>query len=439
MSQVQSFKLIKGSEIRKLGSIPQNYRSLLAAVSQIFGSGSYQLTYTDQFSNIHTISTDSDLNTALALLSPKVRIEIKDSRSLFSQLSEKIECLSNDSDQDQIDFLELVSSEEESSSRLPSIPKELTTSHLEISKGDIVNISEAKYGDTLSSSISSLRQSDLSSMRSMIQEEVKRSVDSLTSCRMESVKIVHYNVRCDGCGKQPILGVRYRCSICRNFNYCQTCEEAHYHVHPFLKYKLPEDKYMLMKEDQNYDLMSKEPNLLRELLLPFETLFCSSRENLCYEPKLPKYSMLCIDGNNTTELTCYPTRSIDKQWLVKNTGRFSWMQGTSLKIIDSGKGDIKIQAIQIPMLKPSEEGYIYMEYQPGSQTVFRSFCLVSPTGIEFGNLNLNTNIRNDGLRENLKILISKGFECGKLKKCIDLYEGNVDLAVLHLLSEREFY
>jgi len=48
---------------------------------------------------------------------------------------------------------------------------------------------------------------------------------------------VHYRVECDGCGLAPITGIRYKCSICDNFDYCEECEEKYkeFHPHPFLK------------------------------------------------------------------------------------------------------------------------------------------------------------------------------------------------------------
>jgi hypothetical protein len=53
---------------------------------------------------------------------------------------------------------------------------------------------------------------------------------------------VHENVRCDGCNSFPIIGDRYKCTICNNFDFCQTCESKFYveHNHPFLKIRNPE-------------------------------------------------------------------------------------------------------------------------------------------------------------------------------------------------------
>jgi hypothetical protein len=44
-------------------------------------------------------------------------------------------------------------------------------------------------------------------------------------------------INCDGCGEKPIFGVRYKCSVCKNFDYCPNCEDKLDHDHYFLKIK----------------------------------------------------------------------------------------------------------------------------------------------------------------------------------------------------------
>lgn len=51
---------------------------------------------------------------------------------------------------------------------------------------------------------------------------------------------MHENVTCDGCGKYPISGPRFKCSVCENFDYCKECEKNKSHPHPFLKIRTPE-------------------------------------------------------------------------------------------------------------------------------------------------------------------------------------------------------
>ena len=52
--------------------------------------------------------------------------------------------------------------------------------------------------------------------------------------------IRHENVICDGCNASPIIGDRYKCSVCPDFDLCSTCEAAGKHPssHTLLKIKV---------------------------------------------------------------------------------------------------------------------------------------------------------------------------------------------------------
>lgn len=51
----------------------------------------------------------------------------------------------------------------------------------------------------------------------------------------EQDNVVHTNVECDGCGVCPIKGIRYKCSVRKDFDYCSLCEERLGHEYPMLK------------------------------------------------------------------------------------------------------------------------------------------------------------------------------------------------------------
>ena len=64
-----------------------------------------------------------------------------------------------------------------------------------------------------------------------------------------SNKIMHFGVKCDQCGKYPIIGCRYKCSVCPNFDYCEECEKkySHIHNHAFFKISNPSMRDLIFK------------------------------------------------------------------------------------------------------------------------------------------------------------------------------------------------
>jgi hypothetical protein len=54
-------------------------------------------------------------------------------------------------------------------------------------------------------------------------------------------EVVHSNIKCDGCGQHPIYGARYKCTVCHDFDLCSACEAKNLHPgsHPLLKLKEP--------------------------------------------------------------------------------------------------------------------------------------------------------------------------------------------------------
>jgi hypothetical protein len=44
-----------------------------------------------------------------------------------------------------------------------------------------------------------------------------------TSARDYRAIVQHVDVSCDRCGQRPVVGVRYRCSMCANYDLCESC------------------------------------------------------------------------------------------------------------------------------------------------------------------------------------------------------------------------
>ena len=71
-----------------------------------------------------------------------------------------------------------------------------------------------------------------------IEARLKNEEPVSKSSKIEGV--IH-QVKCTACSIQPITGIRYKCTVCANFNLCQVCEEKFPHEHNMIKMKFVEE------------------------------------------------------------------------------------------------------------------------------------------------------------------------------------------------------
>ncbi|KAK5943717.1 hypothetical protein PMZ80_004725 [Knufia obscura] len=76
------------------------------------------------------------------------------------------------------------------------------------------------------------------------QEEDHTVLDLLYRIGEEQAKrngYQHRGVECNGCGMQPIRGIRYHCANCWDYDLCESCEaqQIHHKTHVFYKIRIP--------------------------------------------------------------------------------------------------------------------------------------------------------------------------------------------------------
>jgi len=92
-----------------------------------------------------------------------------------------------------------------------------------------------------------LVQAEVARMIPQLTESVLKNVERSTASRIQEEskpsanpnEVVHNHVTCDGCGVSPIVGFRYKCIICHNFDFCDKCESEGKHPHAFIKIRHP--------------------------------------------------------------------------------------------------------------------------------------------------------------------------------------------------------
>jgi len=97
---------------------------------------------------------------------------------------------------------------------------------------------------TINDKVEKFKQNLINETISETLQQVETLVNNKKLAPVNEEKNVHQCVRCDGCGMSPIRGIRYKCTECNNFDYCEACEELNVnsHKHVFLKIRTEDCK-----------------------------------------------------------------------------------------------------------------------------------------------------------------------------------------------------
>lgn len=114
--------------------------------------------------------------------------------------------------------------------------------------------------------------------------------------------MVHPNVICDGC-EGPVVGTRFKCSVCPDYDLCSTCEGKGIHKeHNMVMFQSP-------------------------LLNPFEVSKISQGELM--NEKVPKFNLGVSVAQNPVSHECHPLQWLPRgRWLRKmrhGVPPFPWM------------------------------------------------------------------------------------------------------------------
>ena len=66
---------------------------------------------------------------------------------------------------------------------------------------------------------------------------IKNDILNSLITQKSKYNIVHNDVKCQICGTCPIVGIRYKCLECNDYDLCEYCEGVHGHPHPLLTLK----------------------------------------------------------------------------------------------------------------------------------------------------------------------------------------------------------
>lgn len=102
---------------------------------------------------------------------------------------------------------------------------------------------------------------NLEDLEKMRNDEFLEKKNDLEKLKIELLKMnelnnyKHFNIKCKKCGKNPIKGLLYKCSICKDYYLCDKCEQINYlentHPHYFLKIRTISKKNKIFDSPKN--------------------------------------------------------------------------------------------------------------------------------------------------------------------------------------------
>jgi len=234
-------------------------------------------------------------------------------------------------------------------------------------------------------------------------EEISKLITNKSQLGNNSMNIsfcdtIHNGIMCKNCLQKPIIGYRYKCSECNDFDLCSKCEEENSltgkHPHDFIKIRnnKNENHYNNNKnftkfndDNENHDIFNINNN---------NTYNLEENDNVLNEIKDEnnenQYSFECL---NTAKLTTYlyeGTSECRMQIVLRNNGNSPWPMNNTNLIFDEFS-DFKADNVILKPQNPQEQELYEIVFKglygyPPDE--YKSILKFSVNGQSFGEIKL---------------------------------------------------
>ena len=165
---------------------------------------------------------------------------------------------------------------------------------------------------------------------------------------------VHTNIRCEHCFSNPIIGYRYKCNSCNNYNLCKQCYDKNSETgnHPHF--------CMLIKDYDNNDISQAIINK-------------------------KEYSYKCL-STDLKKSIYRGKKETNKQIIIQNNCKDKWPENTKL-ILDKDNSQISTEDIVLNPLAPNEQmtlNITFKNLQNLSSNKYKVYFDFNVNGTNFG-------------------------------------------------------
>ena len=170
----------------------------------------------------------------------------------------------------------------------------------------------------------------------------------------------------------PIQGIRYRCSVCADYDICEKCESTDIHgKHALLKIRQPNQApNMLLCQYKNNSQQQPQPQAFRNP-----------------KPKQPQGPFLSgrfVKESIADNTQVFCGRTFFKTWIFRNNGTTEWPKTVKL-VRSSGDEMGQKEMLVSKAVKPEEEVSFMMRFEaPNEPGRYTSFFRLQDGNVKFG-------------------------------------------------------
>ncbi len=289
------------------------------------------------------------------------------------------------------------------------IAKEMNEKYSKILQNKILQIHASIYENIQKQNQATLenyikKYNDLEEKRQLENSKLSQMIISDKNRINKTIcKTVHKKIKCEHCFIEPIVGLRYKCSICQNYNLCEKCEEKNEetqkHSHDFIKIRNEEKN----NDNNNYDIINSSDKKPKE------------KEIYSYEIK-EKDLNFYYPNNSKNEII---------QLTIKNNCELTWPENDTKLICDESDSLIFLKELILPPLKIGNEKTISLE-----------LIMPSDLPIDDYKVKINFNIKGKNYGEPIILNIKIVTEVEAFKKMFNLDNIFSDQEILDAIQKK---
>ena len=225
-----------------------------------------------------------------------------------------------------------------------------------------------------------------------MEKDLNKKVEELENLYYDKnkndINEIHTGIKCDKCQMYPIIGIRYKCLLCQNYNLCEKCERQNCrtreHDHIFLKYIKNENQIKLNEKEEEENNNEKNNNIndkynnnkynnskneIKQYSYNYYVDNYLKKNNIREEDRdinntnyfketkiiSNSYSYQCLTDDLYFSVLKGTKNEVRFNLLLKNNGKTAWPENNSFLVSDSSMSDINVRKTILTPLSPGKE------------------------------------------------------------------------------------